>query len=34
MVAVYTQSGKPVHIITKVLMRMQAWLGYLTSPAG
>ena len=33
-VAVYTQSGKPVHIITKVLMRMQAWLGYLTSPAG
>ena len=34
MVAVYTQRGKPVHIITKVLMRMQAWLAYLTNPAG
>ena len=34
MVAVYTQRGKPVHIITKVVMRMQAWLGYLTSPTG
>jgi len=33
-VAVYTQRGKPVHIITRVVMRMQAWLGYLTSPAG
>lgn len=33
-VAVYTQRGKPVHIITKVVMRMQAWLGYLTSPSG
>ena len=33
-VAVYTRSGKPVHIITKVVMRMQAWLGYLTGPAG
>ena len=33
-VAVYTQRGKPVHIITKVVMRMQAWLAYLTSPAG
>ena len=31
-VAVYTQRGKPFHIITKVLMRMQAWLAYLTSP--
>lgn len=31
-VAVYTQRGKPVHIITKVVMRMQAWLGYLTAP--
>ena len=31
-VAVYTQSGKPVHIISKVVMRMQAWLTYLTSP--
>jgi multidrug resistance efflux pump len=34
MVAVYTQRGKPLHIITKVVMRMQAWLGYLTSPSG
>jgi multidrug resistance efflux pump len=33
-VAVYTQRGKPVHIITMVVMRMQAWLGYLTNPAG
>lgn len=33
-VAVYTQRGKPVHIITKVVMRMQSWFGYLTSPAG
>jgi hypothetical protein len=33
-VAVYTQRGKPVHIITRVVMRMQAWLGYLTSPSG
>ena len=33
-VAVYTQRGKPVHIITKVVMRMQAWLAYLTNPAG
>ena len=31
-VAVYTQSGKPLHIISKVVMRMQAWLAYLTSP--
>ena len=31
-VAVYTRSGKPVHIISKVVMRMQAWLAYLTSP--
>ena len=30
--AVYTQRGKPFHIITKVVMRMQAWLTYLTSP--
>ena len=30
--AVYTQYGKPFHIITKVVMRMQAWLAYLTSP--
>jgi multidrug resistance efflux pump len=33
-VAVFTQRGKPVHIITKVVMRMQAWLAYLTSPSG
>ena len=32
MLAVYTDTGKPFHIITKVVMRMQAWLGYLTSP--
>lgn len=31
-IAVYTQKGKPVHIISKVVMRMNAWLGYLTSP--
>jgi multidrug resistance efflux pump len=31
-VAAYTQRGKPVHIITKVVMRMQAWMAYLTSP--
>jgi len=33
-VAVYTQRGKPLHIITKVVMRMQAWFAYLTNPAG
>lgn len=31
-VAIYTQKGKPVHVISKVAMRMNAWLGYLTSP--
>jgi len=31
-IAVYTQKGKPVHVISKVVMRMQAWIGYLTSP--
>ena len=30
--AIYTSSGKPVHVISKVAMRMNAWLGYLTSP--
>jgi multidrug resistance efflux pump len=30
--AVYTEKGKPVHIISRVVMRMNAWLGYLTSP--
>jgi multidrug resistance efflux pump len=32
MLAVYTQRGQPFHVISKVVMRMQAWLGYLTSP--
>jgi len=31
-IAVYTQKGKPVHIISKVVVRMNAWMGYLTSP--
>ena len=31
-IAVYTQKGKPVHIISIVVMRMNAWMGYLTSP--
>jgi len=31
-VAIYTDAGKPVHVISKVAMRMSAWLGYLTSP--
>jgi len=30
--AVYTQRGKPVHIISKVVMRMNAWLAFLTTP--
>lgn len=30
--AVYTEKGKPVHIISKVVVRMNAWTGYLTSP--
>ena len=33
-VAVYTDKGKPFHIITKVVVRMQAWFGYLTNPVG
>ena len=33
-VAIYTQKGKPFHVITKVVVRMQAWLGFLTNPAG
>ncbi len=32
-VAAYTNHGKPFHIITKVVMRMGAWMAYLTSPA-
>lgn len=31
-IAVYTQKGKPVHVISKVVMRINAWMGYLTSP--
>ncbi len=31
-VAIYTDAGKPVHVISKVAMRITAWLGYLTSP--
>jgi multidrug resistance efflux pump len=33
-VAVYTSKGKPFHVITKVVVRMQAWMGFLTNPAG
>jgi multidrug resistance efflux pump len=33
-VAIYTEKGKPIHIITKVVVRMQAWFGYLTNPVG
>ena len=32
MMAVYTSKGSLVHVISKVVMRMQAWMGYLTSP--
>ena len=31
-IAVYTQKGKPVHIISKVVMRINAWMGFLTTP--
>lgn len=31
-IAVYTEKGRPVHIISKVTVRMKAWIGYLTSP--
>jgi len=31
-VAVYTDTGKPFHAISKVAMRMNAWMAYLTSP--
>ena len=31
-VAVYTSAGQAFHVITKVVMRMQAWTAYLTSP--
>ena len=31
-VAIYTDKGQPVHVISKVALRINAWLGYLTSP--
>lgn len=31
-VAVFTDTGAPFHIISKVVMRMTAWTGYLTAP--
>jgi RND family efflux transporter MFP subunit len=31
-VAVYAEVGKPFHAISKVVMRMNAWTAYLTSP--
>ena len=30
--AVYTQRGKPVHIISRVVMRINAWVAFLTTP--
>lgn len=30
--AVFTNGGKPVHVISKVVLRMNAWMAYLTSP--
>lgn len=30
--AVYTDAGAPLHIISKVALRMNAWMAYLTSP--
>jgi len=30
--AVYTSTGKPMHVISKVTLRIKAWLAYLTSP--
>jgi multidrug resistance efflux pump len=33
-VAVYTDRGAAFHVITKVVVRMQAWIGYLTNPYG
>lgn len=33
-VAFYTDAGKPFQIITRVMVRMQAWLGFLTNPTG
>ena len=31
-VAVYTERGEAFHVITRVVVRMQAWLAYLTNP--
>ena len=31
-VAVYASSGKALHVISKIVMRMSAWTAYLTSP--
>jgi len=31
-VTAYTSIGKPFHVISKVVMRMNAWMAYLTSP--
>ena len=31
-IGIYTDAGKPFHIISKVTLRMNAWLNYLTSP--
>ena len=33
-VGIYTNYGKPFQIITKVAVRIWAWTGYLTNPAG
>jgi multidrug resistance efflux pump len=30
--AVYTDKGAPLHVISKVALRIQAWLGFLTTP--
>ncbi|MEH6569078.1 MAG: efflux RND transporter periplasmic adaptor subunit [Halioglobus sp.] len=30
--AVFTNGGKPVHVISKVVLRMNAWLAFLTNP--
>ncbi len=31
-VAAYTDVGKPFHVISQIVMRMNAWMAYLTSP--
>ena len=33
-VAFYTDAGKPFQMITRVTVRIQAWIGFLTNPAG